>query len=108
MGDVGNGRQHWLAICRDGEGSLARRRLTLDAHRRFVDQRANLIAFSGPLVADDGDTRIGQVYALQVEDRAEAEEFMRADPFSVAGVFSTVEISRMLPKFRDGERRELA
>jgi uncharacterized protein len=108
MGDVGDGRHYWLAICRDGEGSAGRRRLTLDEHRRYVGQRASLLAFSGPLVADDGDARIGQVYALQVEDRAAAEEFVRADPFSVAGVFSTVEISRVLPKFRDGERRELA
>ncbi len=99
-----DGQQHWLVICRDGDGSAERRRLTLDDHRRYVDESAGVIAFSGPLVADGGGTRTGQVFVLRLQGRAAAEAFADADPFSVGGVFVNVEVSRVLPRFRDGGR----
>jgi hypothetical protein len=99
--------QIWLAVCWDAEGSADRRQLALDDHRRYVDRCATLIAFSGPLVTDDGGVRIGQVYTLRVDGRGAAEAFVQADPFWMEGVFGRVEISRVLPKFQDGERRQV-
>ncbi|GAC1339578.1 MAG: YciI family protein [Candidatus Dormibacteria bacterium] len=94
----------WLVTCRDAAGSEERRRLLLDDHRKYVDEHADGIVFSGPLVADDGGTRTGQVFVIRVQGRAAAEAFVEADPLATGGVFGSIDVSRVLPRFRDGER----
>ena len=94
----------FVVICRDVADSAPRRDSSLDDHRRYVDQRSQSLVASGPLVADDSDRRIGQFFLLDVEDRAAAESFVAEDPFTLAGVFERVEVSRLLPKFDSGRR----
>lgn len=94
-----------MVLCRDVPDSGALRRSVLAEHRRYVDERAGLIRFSGPLLAEDGETRCGQLFVLEVATRQDAEEFVAADPFTRAGVFASVEIDGLLPVFADGTRR---
>lgn len=96
--------QRFVVLCRDGEQSDALRTSALDAHRRYIDNQSKGIVVSGPLVEDDGQTRIGQFYVVDVESRSSAEEFVAKDPFTIAGVFASVEIARLLPRFLDGNR----
>jgi hypothetical protein len=91
---------HFVVICKDSAGSPERRRTALDDHRRYVDTHAASIIASGPLVDDDSDARLGQVFMLEVADRAAAESFVADDPFMRVGVFSDVEITRFEPKFQ--------
>lgn len=93
----------YVVYCRDVAGSGPLRDASIDDHRRYVDQRAAMIVMSGPLVADDGARR-GQLFVLDVPDRAAAEEFATRDPFTLAGVFASVEIDAVLPKFAGGRR----
>ncbi|MBO2455737.1 hypothetical protein J4573_52285 [Actinomadura barringtoniae] len=93
-----------MVLCRDVPDSGPLRKAVLAEHRRYVDERAELIRFSGPLVADDGVTRCGQLFVLEVAARQDAEEFVAADPFTRAGVFATVEIDAVLPVFSEGAR----
>lgn len=96
---------HFVVIGRDAVDSAPRRRASLDEHRAYVDGLAEQIVLSGPLLADDATTRVGQIFVLQVDDRAVAERFVAQDPFSLAGVFADVQIYRFSPKFESGRRR---
>ena len=96
--------QRFVVLCRDGQGSASLRALTLDAHRTYVDTWSKSIVLSGPLVDDDGLTRIGQFYVVDVDSRAGAEEFVANDPFTIAGVFASVEITRILSRYFHGSR----
>lgn len=96
--------QHYVVLCRDAECSAAVRATALAAHRAHVDNWAASIVLSGPLVDDDGEQRIGQFYVLGVESRTDAEEFVGGDPFTQAAVFTSVEVTRLLPRFLHGIR----
>ncbi|MFI0409388.1 YciI family protein [Actinomadura sp. 3N508] len=95
---------HYVVLCRDVPDSASLRRAVLAEHRRYVDERADLIKLSGPLLDEDRVTRRGQLFVLEVPDREAAEAFIAADPFTRAGVFATVEIDPLLPIFGDGRR----
>lgn len=95
---------NFVVICTDVEGSAPLRATSLSNHRRYVDERASSIVMSGPLVDDDSDLRTGQFYVLTVLNRSEAEAFVANDPFTAAGVFNHVAITRALPKFEFGHR----
>ena len=47
---------------------------------------------SGPLVSDDGGKTIGSLYKLEAANRAEVEEFQRADPLYNADIWQMVEV----------------
>jgi uncharacterized protein YciI len=95
---------HYVVICKDANDSAPRRGSSLNDHRAYVDSRAQLIVTSGPLVADDTDSRIGQFYLVEAVDRATVDAFVADDPFTRAGVFDVVEVTRLEPKFRSGRR----
>lgn len=95
---------HFVVIATDGAESTPLREASLAEHRRYVDDQAGFIVMSGPLLADDADTRTGQFYVLEVANRSVAEAFVSSDPFTRAGVFAHVEITRLLPKFEAGRR----
>jgi uncharacterized protein YciI len=95
---------HYVVICKDANDSAARRGSSLDDHRAYVDSKTELIVTSGPLVGDDTDTRIGQFYLVEAVDRATVDVFVAEDPFTRAGVFDVIEVTRLEPKFRSGRR----
>lgn len=96
--------QHFVVICRDAEQSADLRAATLAAHRTHIDDWAARIAMSGPLVDDDGERRTGQFYVLVGDSRTDAKQFAEEDPFTIAGVFTSIEIMRMLPRYQYGTR----
>ena len=49
----------------------------------------------GGLLAEDGETRTGSVFVINVPDRKAAEAFSAEEPFRKAGLFRTVKITRM-------------
>ena len=50
---------------------------------------------SGATLSDDGETMTGSCFIIAAESRAEAEAFSNNDPFTEAGVFSSVTVTRM-------------
>jgi len=56
---------------------------------------------------DDGTTRSGQLFILDVPDHRRATAFIDADPFTAAGLFETVIIRGFTPVFSDGSRQRI-
>ena len=74
-----------------------------DEHVAWLrDNVARLLA-GGALLADDGGQGSGGLIILDTEDRAEAEAFIAEDPFSKAGLFQDVMITRWRKGFFNGE-----
>ena len=81
----------------DRPGTLALRLEHYAAHRAFVETDADYgitIALSGPLQTDDGETMIGSLFLIEAADRAAVEAYVAADPFTRAGVWGEVTITR--------------
>lgn len=95
----------FAVICLDRPGSAPSREAALADHRRHVDQHALWIVSSGPLLEDDGTTRCGQLFVVDVGDRHQVTTLIDTDPFVTAGVFESVIVRRFSPVFTDGARR---
>jgi uncharacterized protein YciI len=67
-----------------------------EEHRAYLKASPVDIKLAGPMVEDDGEARIGSVFIVDVPDRAAAEAFSAADPFTRNGLFGRVEITRFL------------
>lgn len=78
--------------------------MSLAAHREYVDQHAAVLLLSGPLLDDDGRTRIGQLFVINVRDRDAALRFVADDPFTQAGIFADIDVWEFKPVFQDGRR----
>lgn len=94
----------YAIVCRDAEGTADARRRSIEEHRRYVDAHAAAIVVSGALLAEDSEVRVGQLFVLEVQDRAAATRFVAEDPLSAAGVFGEIEIWPMAMKFSAGVR----
>jgi uncharacterized protein len=71
-------------------------------HLEFLaDNSARLLA-CGAKLHDDGTDLGGGLYILDTEDRGEAERFIAGDPFTVAGLFERVTITRWRKAYLDG------
>jgi uncharacterized protein YciI len=53
-----------------------------------------VLRLAGPILNDDGETRLGQVLLLDVADRSKAEDIVTNDPFFVAGLFTDLVVRR--------------
>jgi uncharacterized protein YciI len=71
------------------------RREYLDRHLAYIAANMGLIVVGGALIAEDGQTRIGSAFILNVKDREVAEAFSRDEPFRKAGLYQSVSITRM-------------
>jgi len=49
---------------------------------------ADRIAFGGPRMADDGQTRVGSLLAIDFPDREAARAWLAQEPFTQAGVYA--------------------
>jgi uncharacterized protein YciI len=66
------------------------------AHRKYLAKFAEQFAFAGPLLADDGVTPIGSLLVLDFETVEEANAFIKAEPYTVAGLYASVSIRPFL------------
>jgi len=61
-------------------------------HKAYLARVAERIAFAGPLVADDGQTMIGSLLAIDFADRADALAWLRDEPFTSARVYASTQV----------------
>jgi uncharacterized protein len=67
------------------------------AHRAFVETESEhgiSIVLSGPLQSDDGEIMTGSLFIVEAADRAAVEAFVRNDPFTQAGIWEQMTITR--------------
>ena len=84
-----------VVYCVDKPDSAALREKHLVEHRAYLDRAKSIIFFSGPLQNDDASASLGSLFILNVESRAQAEDYAANEPFNMAGVFETVIIYRL-------------
>ncbi len=61
-------------------------------HRAYVAKVADRIAFAGGLLGDDGQTRVGSLLAIDFPTREAAIEWLRDEPFTRGGLYSSVQV----------------
>lgn len=75
--------------------SAAIREKALQAHRDFLHSQKSIVIISGATLTDDGEEVTGSLLIVNVNSRAEAKAFSDGDPFTKAGMFKSVTITRM-------------
>jgi uncharacterized protein len=73
------------------DGAALRQRVR-PAHKAYLAQVADRIAFAGPLTHDDGATMIGSLLAIDFDSRDAARAWLAEEPFTRAGLYAGVEI----------------
>jgi uncharacterized protein YciI len=75
--------------------SAANREKALQAHRDFLHSQKSIVIISGATLTDDGEEVTGSMLIVNVNSRAEAKALSDGDPFTKAGMFKSVTITRM-------------
>ena len=74
-----------------------------NAHLAFLDENKSLLLACGGKLDDSGTTASGGLYIVAFETRQEAEDFIAKDPFSKAGLFKKITVTRWRKAFFDGK-----
>jgi uncharacterized protein YciI len=85
----------YLIYCEDRPDGVAIRQAEREAHFAYLARHHDILLLGGALLAEDGTTRIGSSFLINVPSRTAAEEFSRNEPFTKAGLYSDVRIRRM-------------
>jgi uncharacterized protein YciI len=81
----------YALYCRDADGATELRLANREAHLAYA-RESEVIRMAGPLLGDDGETMIGSLFVIEVDDLDAVERFRAADPYVQAGLFDRVEI----------------
>ena len=85
----------YIMFNEDRPDGLAIREAAREAHFAYLERHRNIVVLAGGTLAEDGKTRTGSVFIVNVSDREAAERFSAEEPFRRAGLFKTVKITRM-------------
>jgi uncharacterized protein len=91
----------FVLINTDRPASLDLRMSTRPAHLAWLTGEAGKILTGGALL-DAAGQPIGSLLVLDVADRAEAEAFAAADPYTKAGLFESSVIRPYRQVYKDG------
>ena len=89
---------------KDKAGSSTVRAENRAVHIEYLTKNKHLLLAAGALIDDDGTGGNGGILIIDTDDRKEAERFIAADPFSKAGLFEKVTITRWRKAFFNKER----
>jgi uncharacterized protein len=89
---------------RDKPGTAQLRADTRAAHIDYLTKHKDLLLAAGALIDDDGTGGNGGILIVDTDDRAAAEKFIADDPFSRAGLFEKVTVTRWRKAFFNKER----
>ena len=88
----------------DKPGSAELRAANRPAHLDYLTAHKHEILAGGALTDDAGNGGHGGIIILATDDRAAAERFVAEDPFTKAGLFEKIVVTRWRKAFFDGER----
>lgn len=78
----------------DKPNSAELRAKVRDTHVQYLTANMSKLLAAGALIDDDGKGGHGGILIVDTDDRKEAEAFIAADPFTKAGLFAKVTVSR--------------
>jgi uncharacterized protein YciI len=84
----------YAILTTDKPDSGALRAKVRDEHLKYLDANTHRLLAAGALTGDDGAGGHGSVFLVDTDDRKEAEAFIAGDPFSKAGLFEKVTVTR--------------
>jgi len=87
----------------DKPGQQAVRQANRPAHLVFLAEKKALLLASGAKLNDDGSDAGGGIYIVDLPTREAAQRFIDADPFTQAGLFAEVRITRWRKAYLDGK-----
>jgi uncharacterized protein YciI len=93
----------YLIDAMDAPGQVARRAEHREVHLAFLTENLPILLAAGAKLDDDG-VPIGGAYLVDVDDRASAQAFIDADPYTIIGVFASATITRWRKGFFNYER----
>jgi len=73
----------------------ADREKNLQQHVAYLQSQKKILVLSGATTTDDAGEFVGSLLIVNVGSRAEAQAFVDGDPFTKAGMFKDVRITRM-------------
>ena len=85
----------YIMVNEDRTDGQAIRDATREAHLAYLERHMSIVVLAGATLAEDGKTRTGSVFVVNVPGRKAAEKFSAEEPFRKAGLFKTVKITRM-------------
>ena len=94
----------YVIMTRDKPNQLHLRTEVRGPHLDYLTAHKDRLLAAGAQVDDDGQGGYGGVIIIDTDDRAEAEAFIQNDPFTKAGLFSSIEVVRWRKAFFDFER----
>jgi hypothetical protein len=89
---------------RDKPGTGELRLATRPAHLEYLTRNKDKLLAAGALVDDSGNIAQGGILIVDTEERAEAERFINEDPFTKAGLFESITVTRWRKAFFNKER----
>lgn len=93
----------YIAIFTSKADTAALRSETQPQHDAYWEEHLGRVKLAGPILSDDGATRLGQILLLDVDDRVTAEKIATEDPFVKAGLFSSWSIRRLRVSVESGQ-----
>jgi hypothetical protein len=88
----------------DRRGTAELRATTRASHVDYLTRHKDKLLAAGALIDDDGTGGHGGILIVDTDDRAEAERFIAEDPFTKAGLFEKVTVTRWRKAFFNKER----
>lgn len=89
----------FVRVCYDAPGSWDLRKKHRAERTVFLDSGRIQIVSAGPLCAgDDSDVYIGTFMLIEAPSREDVVAFHEADPFTKAGIYERVFITRYIEK----------
>jgi uncharacterized protein YciI len=88
----------------DKPGTAQLRSDTRAAHLEYLTTNKHRLLAAGALINDDGTGGSGGILIVDTDDRKEAERFINEDPFTKAGLFAKVSVTRWRKAFFNKER----
>ena len=83
-------------ILMDKPDSAELRQSMRPQHKAYLAAAADRIAFAGPFTSDDGQTMIGSLLAIDFASREAAMEWLKAEPFTQAGLYASASVQPFL------------
>ncbi len=79
-------------ILLDKPGTAELRQRMRPEHKAYLAAVADRIAFAGPFVADDGQTMLGSLLAIDFPSRDAAHAWLAGEPFTRAGLYASTTV----------------
>lgn len=76
----------------DYSDAYERRMANYEAHLAYLKESPLKLVLAGPLLAEDGEKRIGSFQVVEASNRAELQKFHEGDPFKKNRVWEVVSI----------------